>query len=112
VLRYAQLPINNDTTGNREFATVEEFLIAALACLEHHWNNHEFCNSEWCPWKAKAEAKANAEAKAKAKAMNDSDDDDTDSDSDDDDDAIEADWSSSSASTATKKGSIALRRDA
>jgi hypothetical protein len=103
VLRYAQLPINNDTTGNREFATVEEFLIAALACLEHHWNNHEFCNSEWCPWKAKAEAKANAEAKAKAKAMNDSDDDDTDSDSDDDDDAIEADWSSSSAKYRDKK---------
>jgi hypothetical protein len=27
----------------------KEFQIAVLACLEHHFDNHEHCLDEWCP---------------------------------------------------------------
>ncbi len=31
--------------------TYEEFRIAVLVCLEHHFENHEHCLDEWCPAK-------------------------------------------------------------
>jgi hypothetical protein len=31
--------------------TYKEFRIAVLACLEHHFDNHEHCLDEWCPAK-------------------------------------------------------------
>jgi hypothetical protein len=35
----------------RTKGTYKEFRIAVLACLEHHFDNHEHCLDEWCPSK-------------------------------------------------------------
>jgi hypothetical protein len=49
---------------HRNTATEEEFEDASKAVLEHHWNNHDHCGAEWCPYKKKMEVAAEAAAAA------------------------------------------------
>jgi hypothetical protein len=35
----------------RTKGTYKEFRVAVLACLEHHFDNHDHCLDEWCPGK-------------------------------------------------------------
>jgi len=48
----------------------EEFEKAMKVALEHHFDNHEFCNPSWCPFREDSVCKSADTVRAKLRNIN------------------------------------------